>query len=55
MLYFTIISRKKLKHFCTDPDSSSWQSARQVRETPESYFQPAVELLNTILKKHHNH
>ncbi|MNV57392.1 MULTISPECIES: hypothetical protein [Paenibacillus] len=51
MLYFTIISRKKLKQSCTEPDSSSMQSAEQVMETPEQYYQPAVELLNTILQK----
>jgi hypothetical protein len=51
MLYFTIISRKKLKQSCSEPDSSSMQSNEQVKETPEQYYQPAVELLNTILKK----
>ncbi|MNW41011.1 hypothetical protein D3C74_181370 [compost metagenome] len=51
MLYSTIISRKKLKDSCSDPDST-WQSTEEIRETPESYYQPAVELLDTILKKH---
>lgn len=53
MLYYTAISRKKLKHSLTEPDESYWQSTSQVRETPESYYQPAVELLDTMHKRIH--
>ncbi|MGG1616702.1 hypothetical protein ACIFQM_24260 [Paenibacillus sp. NRS-1782] len=49
--YLTRISRHKLKQFCTDPDASSWMSADQVRETTTSYYQPAVEMLDIILKR----
>ncbi|MHB0862656.1 hypothetical protein ACYCS5_15775 [Paenibacillus sp. SEL3] len=51
MHYSTRISRRKLKQFCTDPDASSWLTSDQVRETTTSYYQPAVEMLDTILKR----
>ncbi|MDQ0902775.1 hypothetical protein [Paenibacillus sp. V4I7] len=50
--YFTSISRTKLKQSCIDPDTSCWESVQQIRETPESYYQPAVILLDAVMKKH---
>lgn len=53
--YRTRIARDKLAKYRHDPDMTDWQKADQVRESPEQYYQPAVELLDTILKRHHRH
>ncbi|MBP1157690.1 MULTISPECIES: hypothetical protein [unclassified Paenibacillus] len=47
----TCISREKLKSNSTEPDKITNEAIDQVRETPESYFQPTVEMLNAMLTK----
>ena len=49
--YRTRISRDKLKKAHFDPDASSWEIIGQVRETPEQYYQPAVEALDAIERR----
>ncbi|QNK57436.1 hypothetical protein [Paenibacillus sp. PAMC21692] len=49
--YRTRISRDKLKKAHYDPDASAWEIIGQVRETPEQYFQPAVEALDAIERR----
>jgi hypothetical protein len=46
--YRTRISRDKLKNTLYDPDASAWEHIEQVHETPEQYFQSAVETLDAI-------
>lgn len=46
--YRTRISRDKLKNALYDPDITAWEHIGQVRETPEQYFQSAVETLDAI-------
>lgn len=45
--YRTSISRNKLIKYRHEPDITNWQ-ALEVRETPEQYFQPAIEVLDAI-------
>lgn len=49
--YRTRISRDKLKNSIYDPDASAWENIGQVRETPEQYYQPAVEALGAIERR----
>ncbi|MNW50363.1 hypothetical protein D3C74_278140 [compost metagenome] len=49
--YRTRISRDKLKKALYDPDVSAWEQAGQVRETPEQYYQSAVEALDAIERR----
>lgn len=48
--YRTSISRDKLVKYRHDPDTTNWQ-ALEVCETPEQYYQPAVELLDAVQRK----
>lgn len=49
--YRTRISRDKLKNALYDPDASVWEHVGQVRETPEQYFQSAVETLDAVHRR----
>ncbi|MNP42054.1 hypothetical protein D3C76_1357890 [compost metagenome] len=49
--YRTRISRDKLKKALYDPDASAWEQIGQVRETPEQYYQSAVEALDAIERR----
>ncbi|MGX4583028.1 hypothetical protein [Paenibacillus chitinolyticus] len=49
--YRTRISRDKLTKAQYDPDTSVWENIKQVREAPEQYFQPAIELLDSIKRR----
>ncbi|MNI95744.1 hypothetical protein D3C81_2318470 [compost metagenome] len=49
--YRTRISRDKLKKALYDPDASAWEQIGQIRETPEQYYQSAVEALDAIERR----
>ncbi len=51
MLYTTRVSRQNLNQYATQPDSFSWKKSDKTRETPENYYEPAIELLDKILKR----
>ncbi|MUT64932.1 hypothetical protein [Paenibacillus sp. NEAU-GSW1] len=52
--FHTSISRDKLKQSVITPDTYKWGKTNQIQETHESYYQPAVELLDAISKKQNN-
>ncbi len=49
--YHTRITRKNLMNECQEIEVIEWQHDESIRELPEPYYQPAVELLQSILKK----
>jgi hypothetical protein len=48
--YHTRITRKDLMNQCLKIEVVEWQRDDSVHETPETYYLPAVELLQSIIK-----
>jgi hypothetical protein len=48
--YHTRITRKDLMNQCPKIEVVEWQYDNSIRESPETYFLPAVELLQSIIK-----